>query len=89
VVTLWGRQRSREEPLARVGRLEQMAGMLVDGEDGPNGACDCCVARQERPSTSRSCGPGRCEHPRRYRMASGSGARIVHAIDLEPTYVYR
>jgi hypothetical protein len=35
VVTLWGRQRSREELLARVGRLEQVAGMrLVDGEDG-------------------------------------------------------
>ena len=35
VVTLWGRQWSREELLARVGRLEQLAGIrLVEGGDG-------------------------------------------------------
>jgi hypothetical protein len=33
VVTLWGRQWSREELLARVGRLEQVAGMrTVEGQ---------------------------------------------------------
>jgi hypothetical protein len=35
VVTLWGRQWTREELLARVGRLEQVAGIrLVEGGDG-------------------------------------------------------
>ena len=35
MVTLWGRQWSREELLARVGRLEQLAGIrLVEGGDG-------------------------------------------------------
>jgi hypothetical protein len=35
VVTLWGRQWSREDLLARVGRLDQVAGMrLVEGGDG-------------------------------------------------------
>ena len=35
VVTLWGRQWTREELLARVGRLEQLAGIrLVEGGDG-------------------------------------------------------
>jgi hypothetical protein len=34
VVTLWGRQWTREELLARVGRLEQVAGIwLVEGGD--------------------------------------------------------
>ena len=34
VVTLWGRQWTRQELLARVGRLEQVAGMrLVEGGD--------------------------------------------------------
>jgi hypothetical protein len=35
VVTLWGRRWSRAELLARVGRLEQVAGIrLVEGGDG-------------------------------------------------------
>jgi Domain of unknown function (DUF4432) len=35
VVTLWGREWTREELLARVGRLEQIAGIrLVEGADG-------------------------------------------------------
>jgi len=35
VVTLWGRQWTRDELLARVGRLEQVAGIrLVEGGDG-------------------------------------------------------
>jgi hypothetical protein len=35
VVTLWGRQWTSEELLARVGRLEQLAGIrLVEGRDG-------------------------------------------------------
>jgi Domain of unknown function (DUF4432) len=35
VVTLWGRQWSRAELLARVGRLEQVAGVrLTEGGDG-------------------------------------------------------
>jgi hypothetical protein len=35
VVTLWGRRWTRPELLARVGRLEQVAGMrLVEGGDG-------------------------------------------------------
>jgi hypothetical protein len=35
VVTLWGRQWRRDELLARVGRLEQVAGVrLVEGGDG-------------------------------------------------------
>jgi hypothetical protein len=35
VVTLWGREWTREELLARVGRLEQIAGIrLVEGGDG-------------------------------------------------------
>lgn len=78
VVTFWGRQWSREERLAGVGRLDQVA---------------------------------RIRTPRRYRMASGNGARMVppavpmtiawigagefvlepgrgHAIDPEPTSVY-
>ena len=78
VVTLWGRQRSREELLARAGRLEQMAGMrLVDGGDGAErgvrllGCTTGAGLGFEIPRT------GRCEHPRRYRMASGNGARIV------------
>ena len=35
VVTLWGREWTREELLARVGHLEQIAGIrLVEGGDG-------------------------------------------------------
>ena len=35
VVTLWGRRWTRPELLARVGRLEQVAGIrLVEGGDG-------------------------------------------------------
>ena len=35
MVTLWGRRWSRAELLARVGRLEQLAGVrLVEGGDG-------------------------------------------------------
>ena len=35
VVTLWGRRWARQELLARVGRLEQVAGIrLVEGGDG-------------------------------------------------------
>ena len=54
VVTLWGRQWSREARLARVGRLEKLAGMrLIEDGTGPNGACDCRAARQGRALTSR------------------------------------
>ena len=39
MVTLWGRRWTRPGLLARVGRLEQVAGMrLVEAETGPNGA---------------------------------------------------
>jgi hypothetical protein len=42
VVTLWGRKWSREELLARVGRLEQVAGMrMVEGQlRGPEEVSD-------------------------------------------------
>ena len=52
MVTLWGRRWSRAELLARVGRLEQLAGVrLVEGGDGPNGVSGSCGSAPERAST--------------------------------------
>jgi hypothetical protein len=73
VVTLWGRRWTRPELLARVGRLEQVAGIrLVEGGDGAErGGPGTCVSAACSPGYQRLTGPGGdfeeecCEHDMR------------------------
>jgi hypothetical protein len=80
VVTLWGRRWTRPELLARVGRLEQVAGIrLVEGGDGAERG-----ARILRCTTGAGFDfePG---ETRRYRMEIGGlvGADAIEAFSRE------